>query len=355
MRRGKLPLYGDGAQGDSALLCVSYLDETHGAAGFAVAVPGEDAGLRAMVESMVMAWVSVLRTRRVLLAGGEPWCVGGRRVVELVESTLDDGAELVHVVGDLAASPERRVALRERGVVPVTALDEVPDGARVVVGAAGIPEEQRVKAAKRGVRIVDGTCPHIASGKAQVRRYAERGDAVVLVGQRGHASTEALSGQAPDATLVVETTADVEQMRGGDGVSAVPVPSMAIGAVVPMLAALRRRFPKLPVQHPDQWCYQTQDRLATVRELAGTADVVFVLGPPESPETVRLLDVAASNAVAVGGLGDIEPSYLVDVGSVGVVVGGDASEGLRGELLTALGGLGPVAVSELRVQTRTMD
>lgn len=240
----------------------------------------------------------------------------------------------------------------------VAGIDEVPDGGRVVVGAAGIGEEQRVKAVERGLRIVDGTCPHIASGKSLVRHYAERGDAVVLVGQRGHASTEALSGQAPEATVVVETTAEIEELRRGGSVSAVPIPSSPIGAVVPMLAALRRRFPKLPVQHPDQWCYQTQDRLATVRELAGTADVVFVLGPPDSPETVRLLEAvtwSGSNPVALAGLSDVEPSYLCDAGSVGVVVGGDAPEELREELLTALSGLGPTAVSELRVQTRTMD
>lgn len=70
-----------------------------------------------------------------------------------------------------------------------------------------------------------------------------------------------------------------------------------------ILQVLRSRFPTLRLPPVDDICYATQNRQRAVHALAALADLVIVLGSPNSSNATRLREVAESHG---------KPAYMVD-------------------------------------------
>ena len=82
----------------------------------------------------------------------------------------------------------------------VEELDEVPDGATVVLAAHGVSPEVRAAAADRAdLSVIDATCPLVAKVHHEARRFAAQGYHIVLVGHADHEEVVGTLGEAPGA------------------------------------------------------------------------------------------------------------------------------------------------------------
>jgi 4-hydroxy-3-methylbut-2-enyl diphosphate reductase len=265
----------------------------------------------------------------------------------------------VHVYGWLAASEQARDDLAASGAIFVSSLDDVPDGSTLVIPAHGVPLAVLDDAARRGLRTVDATCPLVAAVHAETRRFVERGDEVVVIGPRGHAAAAGIAGQAPDHTVATESPAGVSAVRVSDPrrVSYVLQPGIPVEEAAPVSAALRSRFPALRGPDPDGFCYAASDRKETIRAVAAASDLVLVLGIEDEPDTRLLAGLARAGrakAHVIGDAGQVEPSWLAGVGTIGLAETISARPGLADQVTTALSGLGPLSVTRRRVTTEIL-
>jgi 4-hydroxy-3-methylbut-2-en-1-yl diphosphate reductase len=103
------------------------------------------------------------------------------------------------------------------------------------------------------------------------------------------------------------------------------------------VAALRRRFPKLMDPPSDDICYATQNRQTAVKQIAAEAELVLVVGSPNSSNSVRLVEVArdsgASAAYLVDNVTQVDESWLTGVDTVGVTSGASVPETLVNQVL----------------------
>ena len=96
-----------------------------------------------------------------------------------------------------------------------------------------------------------------------------------------------------------------------------------------ILEALRRRFPAIRLPRKDDICYATQNRQNAVKELTGGAEVVIVVGAPESSNSSRLVELAGkrgARAHLVQTAAEIDPAWLEGARCVGVTAGASAPE-----------------------------
>ena len=112
--------------------------------------------------------------------------------------------------------------LERQGAVFVDELDEVPDGTTVVFSAHGVAPAVREEAARRGLNVIDATCPLVAKVHTEARRFAGRGDTVLFIGHdgprrdRGHARRGARpdhAGRRPPAEAEQIAADDPEHGR----------------------------------------------------------------------------------------------------------------------------------------------
>jgi 4-hydroxy-3-methylbut-2-enyl diphosphate reductase len=278
------------------------------------------------------------------------------RAVEIVERALAVGGPPVYVRKQIVHNAHVIAELERRGAVFVEEVDEVPAGATVIFSAHGVSPEVRGRARERGLDVIDATCPLVSKVHAEARRFREDGYEIVLVGHAGHEEVEGTLGEAPDRMHLVATAEDVERLDVEDPsrVAYLTQTTLAIDETASVVNALRERFPGLTGPRSSDICYATQNRQDAVRALAGDCDIVLVVGSGNSSNSRRLVEVATragAPAQLIEDAASIPLHALVGCRRVGVTAGASAPESLVSEVVSALTGLGTIAVGERRVAT----
>jgi 4-hydroxy-3-methylbut-2-enyl diphosphate reductase len=322
-------------------------------------------GLRALrvlhtVAEALDAWSAALGDREVVLAGPRSFCAGVERAIEIVERALERNGPPVYVRKQIVHNAHVVRRLEQLGAVFVDELDEVPTGATVVFSAHGVSPQVRADANRRQLDIIDATCPLVAKVHAEARRFAGRGDTVVLIGHSGHEEVEGTLGEAPDNTRLVGTVADVERLEVADPdrVSYVMQTTLAVDEAADVVAALRERFPRVAGPSSDDICYATTNRQDAVRAVITDADLLLVVGSTNSSNSMRLVEIAERAGLAAYLVDDasrINPEWLAGRRMIALTAGASAPQDLVDEVVAALGGLGRVRVSEHWVATETLS
>ncbi|MGN6753378.1 MAG: 4-hydroxy-3-methylbut-2-enyl diphosphate reductase, partial [Intrasporangium sp.] len=113
------------------------------------------------------AWGDAIGPRRVLLAAPRSFCAGVVRAIEVVDRALDQRGAPVYVRRQIVHNSHVVRRLEARGAIFVDELGEVPQGATVVFSAHGVAPEVRAEARRRGLDVIDATCPLVAKVHAE--------------------------------------------------------------------------------------------------------------------------------------------------------------------------------------------
>jgi 4-hydroxy-3-methylbut-2-enyl diphosphate reductase len=168
---------------------------------------------------------------------------------------------------------------------------------------------------------------------------------IVLVGHQGHVEVEGTMGHAPSRMHLVQAVDDVLalEVRDPERLGCVTQTTLSVDDTREILDALKRRFPRIRLPRKDDICYATQNRQNAVKELTREADVVIVVGAPESSNSSRLVELAAkrgARAHLVQTAAEIDPAWLDGARCVGVTAGASAPEILVGQVVERLAQLG---------------
>ena len=174
----------------------------------------------------------------------------------------------------------------------------------------------------------------------------------MLIGHRNHPEVEGTVGQIPGRVSVVSDIAGVEalEVRDPEKVAYITQTTLSIDDTREVIAALRRRFPKIVGPDATDICYATQNRQAAVRAAASIVDVMLVVGARNSSNSNRLREVgngAAISAHLVDDSSTLDPAWLRDKKSVCITAGASTPEDLVQEVIEKLGEFAPLQVSTM--------
>ncbi|MDP9094200.1 MAG: 4-hydroxy-3-methylbut-2-enyl diphosphate reductase [Actinomycetota bacterium] len=314
------------------------------------------AGARALLTLRRMGpalrrWADLIGPRSVILAEPRSFCAGVDRAIDIVERALQRYPRPIYVRRQIVHNAHVVADLERQGAVFVDELDQVPDGTTVVFSAHGVAPAVREEAARRGLNVIDATCPLVAKVHTEARRFLNRGDTVVFVGHAGHDETEGTLGEAPGRISLVQNADDVARLEAADPgrVSYLLQTTLAVDEAAETVAALRKRFPAIESSATDDICYATTNRQRAVRAIAGETDMIIVLGSSNSSNSLRLVEVAqrcGARAHLVDDATEILPEWLDGASKIGITAGASAPPHLVDEVIATLRALGPVELTE---------
>ena len=270
------------------------------------------------------------------------FCAGVDRAVDIVDEALQLFPPPIYVRKEIVHNRAVVDGFRARGVVFVDALDEVPDGHVVVFSAHGVSPEVRSEARRRGLRVIDATCPLVTKVHLEVQRFVKQGYDIVLIGHEGHDEVLGTTGEAPEHIFLVGSADEVEHLilPQTEKLVYLTQTTLSVDETVGIIAALRRHFPRIIGPPKDDICYATQNRQEAVKAVVRDGvDVVLVLGSENSSNSVRLCEVArelGAHAYLIDSVTDIRPEWLEGARQVGVTAGASAPEHLVQEVLAWL-------------------
>jgi 4-hydroxy-3-methylbut-2-enyl diphosphate reductase len=294
--------------------------------------------------------------RRILIAVPRGWCAGVERAVEIVERTLLRYGAPVYVRKQIVHNLHVVRALEGKGAVFVDSENDVPGGSVCVLSAHGVSPAVHHNAARRGLRVVDATCPLVAKVHVEARRFAAGGKTIFLIGHASHEEIEGTYGEAPAQTIVIERPEDIDAAGAVDpaAVAYLTQTTLAVDDTAEVVEALRQRFPRLAGPRLDDICYASQNRQLAVKALAARSDIVLIVGSDNSSNANRLVEVAREAGAPAWLIEDecgIEAPWLDGTAVVGVSSGASTPGVLVERVVAWLRDRGYDGVEELAVAT----
>jgi 4-hydroxy-3-methylbut-2-enyl diphosphate reductase len=313
------------------------------------------------VRTSLERWARATGPHEVLLAGPRSFCAGVERAIEIVERALARFGRPVYVRRQIVHNAHVVADLEAKGAIFVAELDQVPDGATVVLAAHGVSPAIRSAAAQRpDLMVIDATCPLVAKVHHEARRYVAQDYQIVLVGHGDHEEVVGTLGEAPDRIRLVQRPEDVADLAFDeeDEVAYLTQTTLSTDETSAVIDALRRRFPKLVGPPTNDICYATQNRQDAVRALADRCDLMLVVGSSNSSNTARLVELArreGCRAELIEDASAIRLSWLDEVIRIGLTAGASAPEALVQEVIESIATLGPTTVTEHRTTAETIQ
>lgn len=289
---------------------------------------------------------------KVLLASPRGFCAGVDRAIEIVDLALKVYGPPVYVRKEIVHNRHVVTSFKERGVIFVDTLQEVPEGSVAIFSAHGVAPTVWDEARTRNLNVIDATCPLVTKVHLEVHRFVKEGYDIILIGHEGHDEVIGTMGEAPDRTILVgsvEEALSVQPPRP-DKLVYLSQTTLSVDETREIIAALKERFPNIAAPPRGDICYATQNRQDAVKRMAAQADVILVLGSANSSNSVRLAEVAEQNGARgyrIDNASEIDPAWLQGATCVGVTAGASSPELLVQAAVDRLKELGFNSVEEL--------
>ena len=273
----------------------------------------------------------------VMLANPRGFCAGVDRAIDIVNRALEVFGRPIYVRHEVVHNKTVVDDLRDRGAVFVEELHEVPDDAIVIFSAHGVSKAVQAEATERGLRVFDATCPLVTKVHVEVTAFSRAGRECILIGHEGHPEVEGTMGQYDRSNggemYLIEDEHQVKtlEVRDPDNLAYVTQTTLSVDDTAIVIDALRERFPNIQGPRKDDICYATQNRQDAVRDLAVKANVVLVVGSPNSSNSNRLRELAercGAQGYLIDSADMIDPTWVSEGDTVGVTAGASAPEHL---------------------------
>lgn len=239
------------------------------------------------------------RPARLTVAKSAGFCFGVSRAISMTEAVAREGT---YALGTVIHNTSVVAALEAAGMRTVDSPDEIPPGSTAVIRAHG--ERQCVYNAllAKQVQIVDTTCPCVRRIHEIVSVEAAEGRSVIILGQRDHPETIAISDRARDAVILsspeeVETYLHIPGFDRDEPRSVVAQTTSDKENWKKCVRALENQCTNLRIF--DTICSATALRQSEAAALSASVDVMLVIGDRKSANTARLAEICAKHCASV--------------------------------------------------------
>jgi 4-hydroxy-3-methylbut-2-enyl diphosphate reductase len=289
---------------------------------------------------------------RVILAQPRGFCAGVVRAIEIVEWALQAFGPPVYVRHEIVHNRHVVESLKAKGARFVEDLSEVPPQAVTIFSAHGVARAVEEEAERRGLNVIDATCPLVSKVHNQANRYVRDARQLILIGHAGHPEVEGTKGRIPVPVHLVQTEEDVAKLDipRDTPIAYVTQTTLSVDDTRGIIAALERKFSDVVGPDTRDICYATQNRQSAVRELCKLADVLLVVGASNSSNSNRLREIGADSGIPsylIADDSEMRPEWVRGARTVGITAGASAPETLVENVIDALARLGPVDISTM--------
>jgi len=298
----------------------------------------------------------------ILLAAPRGFCAGVVRAIQIVELAIEKYGVPVYVRHEIVHNRRVVETLERKGAIFVDELEEVEAGRPVIFSAHGVPKSVPQDASARKLFYLDATCPLVSKVHVEAERLHAQGYEIVLIGHAGHPEIIGTLGQLPQGAIhLIETVADVATFRPQtpDRLAYVTQTTLSVDDTAAIVAAIRARFPSIAAPHKEDICYATTNRQEAVKRLAAEAEIILVIGAPNSSNAVRLVEVAsragAKYARLVQRASDIDWGVFRGAERIGITSGASAPEILVDEVIDAFAKRYEVDIREIVITQETVQ
>ncbi|VFP80587.1 4-hydroxy-3-methylbut-2-enyl diphosphate reductase [Candidatus Erwinia haradaeae] len=293
---------------------------------------------------------------KILLANPRGFCAGVDRAISIVERVLDIYGAPIYVRHEIVHNRYVVNKLKNRGVVFIEEIDQIPDRSIVIFSAHGVSKLVCDKTIERDfLKVYDATCPLVKKVHLEVLHASQQGIEAIFIGHEGHPEVEGTMGQYTNqygGIYLVSTLSDVFklQVKDKENLRFMMQTTLSIDDSQKIINALRSRFPKITGSRKNDICYATTNRQKAVKDLAHYSDLILVVGSKNSSNSNRLVELSRQlgcQSYLINSDQDIQEKWLRNINCIGITAGASAPDILVRQVIQKLMQLGATCSLEL--------
>jgi 4-hydroxy-3-methylbut-2-enyl diphosphate reductase len=274
---------------------------------------------------------------KVILSPHTGYCFGVKRAISLLEDGLGENGGVIYSIGDVIHNPQAVEKLRSRGVIPVSSMSELKSGDTLIIRAHGVHPGIIEESRKRGIKLIDTTCPFVRRSQNYVRIMSEGGRRVIIIGDSEHPEVQGISGQTGNDSIVLRTVEEAKKLRNIARAGVVIQTTFSREKAMDIIRVLEENIPDLQVHVTI--CQATMLRRRATLELAAKVDMVLVVGGRESSNTKRLYRMCLDEGIPsrfIETADEIDPSWFDGCTRVGLTTGTSTPDWIIKDVLEKL-------------------
>jgi 4-hydroxy-3-methylbut-2-enyl diphosphate reductase len=257
----------------------------------------------------------------VRIAQRTGFCYGVREAIDKAKESAAAG-QRTHTLGQVVHNEGVIADLSAMGIETVDTLDDVSDGAAVVIRAHGVRPEVMERATHKGLEVIDGTCTWVIQEQKEIVRLVEEGYTIVLLGTPRHPEVIGLLGFAPDA-IVVDDEEEWESIPRRKRMALISQSTQPPWKFEKLAAFMVGRSHELKIVNTV--CPVTIRRQQDTMDAAAEVDLMVVVGGRSSANTkelTRLCGIVGTPAIQIESSADLaDPNAFEGATIVGVTGG----------------------------------
>jgi 4-hydroxy-3-methylbut-2-en-1-yl diphosphate reductase len=254
-------------------------------------------------------------------------CFGVRDAIALALETARH--EPLTILGDLVHNEAVLAELQTRGI-QITQSPALITTPTVMITAHGASERKLNEARRRGLNVLEATCPLVHAAHRSLAKLVREGFHPVIIGKRGHVEVHGLTDDLAEFDVILSEE-DVASLREQKRFGVISQTTQPIEKVRRLVQLIRNRFPNSEIRFVDTVCQPTKQRQNAAIELAQKCDVVLVIGGAQSNNTNELVNTCSlfcKRVHHIQGAGDLCEEWFNDTDTVGITAGTSTPDGL---------------------------
>ena len=260
---------------------------------------------------------------QIEIDSGSGFCFGVTTAIRKAEEELAKGTTL-YCLGDIVHNGMECERLKQLGLITIdheqmAGLHDV----KVLLRAHGEPPETYELARRNNIEIIDATCPVVLQLQKKIKRQYESGaPSIVIFGKPGHAEVMGLVGQTGGNAIVIAHFDDVKKLDFSRDIYLYSQTTKSLDEFHRIISYIQEHIsPEAHFQSFDTICRQVANRMPNISAFAARHDLIlFVCGRKSSNGRVLFEECQRvnPNSHLIEGAGEIDPSWLEGISSVGI-------------------------------------
>ncbi len=247
------------------------------------------------------------------------FCFGVAITLKKAEETVASVGK-VTTLGHIVHNPQMVRSLEDKGLRNAHSVDEVDSGT-LFVRAHGLPVEVFETAQRKGLDIVDATCPMVTKIHVQAEKLRADGYKILVVGDPNHPEVKGTLSHVPGAWCI-QGPDDVDALPRASKVGVVVQSTWSGAGFTEIVRKLSSKY--YEVRAVNTICTDTHNRQFEAAQLAKEVEVMVVVGGKTSANTKHLADLAATQGARsyhIEGPEELQPQWFEGVAVAGLMSG----------------------------------
>ncbi|GHT65081.1 4-hydroxy-3-methylbut-2-enyl diphosphate reductase [Endomicrobiia bacterium] len=260
---------------------------------------------------------------KIKIAKNSGFCFGVKRAIDLVEKATREKPR-VYTLGPIIHNPQEVERLEKQGIKILKDSKRIKEGS-IVLRTHGIPFElHRKLEANKTINIIDATCPFVKRAQNIVKQLSadvkSEDEKIILVGEKVHPEVVALVSYGSDMCVVIENSKEAGRFEWSGGLNIVSQTTQTPKNFDSTVKVLKKRH---KVRVYNTICKATLERQKSAKKLAGTVDLMIVIGGKNSGNTTRLAQIcgAKTKTYHVETTDDLKEQWFKKIENVGLTAG----------------------------------